>query len=295
MTAAGRADGERAVTLAAAGWEVAVWPWLGGAIASCRSDGADVLRATAAGATDPLDTACFALVPYANRIAHGRFRFAGVEHRLRRNVRDHPHALHGVGWQRRWTVAARSATSVTLVHSHDGDVDWPWRYRAEQRIALDGSGLSVALSLTNAANEPMPAGLGLHPYFPAPAGTQLRLAAATVWQSDATLLPVASAPAASVVDWTRGAAVAQGRLIDHTYQEWDGQATITHGEHGGTTRLSASGARGVHVYAPPGEAFCCVEPVSHLPDAINRPDTMTIDVLAPGGTLELAMRIAHAC
>jgi aldose 1-epimerase len=45
---------------------------------------------------------------------------------------------------------------------------------------------------------------------------------------------------------------------------------------------------------PPGSSFFCAEPVSHMPDAINRSDAdegERMHVLQPGETLSVAMRI----
>ena len=50
-------------------------PDLGAAVATLRYQGRDVLRPTPRGANDPFETAAFVLVPYANRIAGGRFQF----------------------------------------------------------------------------------------------------------------------------------------------------------------------------------------------------------------------------
>ena len=52
---------------------LALDPALGGALLSFRKGDVDLLRPTPAGASDVLETACFPLVPYANRIADGRF------------------------------------------------------------------------------------------------------------------------------------------------------------------------------------------------------------------------------
>ncbi|WP_255245609.1 hypothetical protein [Sphingobium sp. D43FB] len=53
--------------------------------------------------------------------------------------------------------------------------------------------------------------------------------------------------------------------------------------------LTASGADWLHVYRPPGSDAFCLEPVSHMPDALNRADGMAIVV--PGATHSLSMRI----
>lgn len=79
-------------------------PEVGGAIAAFTVAGRDVLRPMAAGASDALFTASFPLVPFCNRIPHGRFTFQGREVVLPPNLGDHPHALHGQGWRAAWTV-----------------------------------------------------------------------------------------------------------------------------------------------------------------------------------------------
>ena len=57
--------------------------------------------------------------------------------------------------------------------------------------------------------------------------------------------------------------------------------------------LSAAGCDGLHLYMPPGEPYFCAEPVSHMPDALNRYD-MPMTILEPGETAAIAMRIAIA-
>jgi len=259
---------------------------LGGAVASLRCGARDILRPSPAGAADPLETACFPLVPYANRIANGRFTFDGVEIRLPLNFGDHPHSLHGVGWQVPWQVSSHTNAEATLALHHEAAPNWPWRFRAEQHFQLDAGGLAVRLLLANIGQQAMPAGLGLHPYFPRTSETRLTMATGPMWLGDATMLPTHVVGAGTFGDWVGGAAL-PNILIDNSFESWEGIATVTTGA--ATTRIAATGSRGVHLYAPPGADFLCVEPVTHLPDAFNR--GFAFDVLQPGDTLALTMRI----
>lgn len=272
--------------LEAHGWTLELLPALGGAIGALAHEGREVLRSTPAGVRDPLETGCFPLLPYANRIAQGRFDFAGSAHRLPLNFGDHPHSLHGVGWHAAWTVAEAGADHAILAHAHDGGASWPWPYRAAQRFALASRTVRIELSLTNVADSPMPAGLGLHPYFPCDADTRLSFEAERVWLADATMLPAEPAAAAHFGDWRAGASVAGGTLIDNAYEGWRGAARIMQGRGG--VEMRAEGASVLHLYRPPGAAFFCIEPVSHLPDAVNRGG---MDVLQPGETRTLAMTL----
>lgn len=270
--------------LEAHGWVLELLPELGGAIGALRHTGHDVLRPSPKGARDPLETGCFPLVPYANRIAHGRFEFAGQMHQLPLNFGEHPHSLHGLGWQVTWTVVETGADHVALVHAHDGGAGWPWAYRAEQRFVLAPGDMRVELSLTNMTDAAMPAGLGLHPYFPCDSDTRLTFAAARVWLADDTMLPTEPVAAHYFDDWLAGAPVAGETLIDNAYSGWE--STVRIEQRWGSVGVQADDASVLHVYRPPGAGFFCAEPVSHLPDAINRGG---MDVLQPGETRTLRM------
>jgi aldose 1-epimerase len=88
------------IRLAAGGWSATIRPELGGAVLGLDWRGHPVLRPTPDGSNDILETACFPLVPYANRIAGGRFAFGGHRVALPVPERFAPHALHGDGWLR---------------------------------------------------------------------------------------------------------------------------------------------------------------------------------------------------
>lgn len=272
--------------IGAHGWELELAPEHGGAIVALRHAGRDILCPVRHGSHDPLDSACFPLVPYANRIADGRFRFAGQSYALPRNFGDHPHSLHGLGWQAAWRVAAQAEDGATLSHTHDGGSGWPWPYRATQLFALAPGCASVTITLTNLSEQAVPGGIGLHPYFPRGSLSRLTARAQQLWLADATMLPTRATDPAQFGDFAAGASLDGETLIDNAYAGWDGIAEIEQGD--GVLRMEAEGAAAFHLFRPPGEAFFCVEPVSHLPDAINRG---TMPVLQPGATAALTMRL----
>jgi len=265
-------------------------PELGGAITSLTHDGEDLLRPTPEGAADVLETACFPLVPYANRIADGRFSFGGRTAALSRNMSGQAHPLHGDGWRGAWRIEARGEDVATLVFE-PGKTEWPWRYRARQTFGLRSDGLTVELEVTNLDDAPGPFGLGFHPYFPNSATARLTARTTGVWRSSADLLPtelVAAQP------WAEGAPVRTERLLDHCHTGWTGPARIDLGPGRSSLELSASPELGwLHVFAPPDEDFFCVEPVSHAPNAVNMADPQAhgVRVLAPGETLSAWMRL----
>lgn len=262
-------------------------PQRGGAIR--RFDWGDqaILRPTAASAgDDPFDMACFPMVPYVNRIACGRFSFGGRAVRLTRNWSKDPHPLHGYGWRARWSVVAASASSAIM--RFDGKADeWPWPYRCEQRFELAADGLSVELSIANLGDAPMPAMLGLHPYFPDAAHAQLQAHLPRVWVTDSAALPVqeTQTPAA----WSFDAPRAINALpLDHCFSGWNGNATLRWPDR--TVTVHATRCNYLQVYVPAGGEFFCVEPQTAPPGALNR-NAVEATAVAPGERFAIRVHI----
>ena len=141
---------------------------------------------------------CYPLVPYANRIRDARLVFAGRQHALARNFGDHPHSIHGVGWQSAWDTIEHRDTRATLALVHDARGEsaaaWPWPFRATQTFDLaayaDRASLATTLTIENTGAALFPFGLGWHPFFQRDATTTLAFGAEHVWINDATQLPV---------------------------------------------------------------------------------------------------------
>lgn len=284
------------IALTAGDWRATLAPEQGGAVLSLDWRGQPVFRPTPHGATDILETACFPLVPYANRIADGRFVFDGRSVRLPPLKRFAPHALHGDGWLLPWTVESQTAKRVEMTLAWPGDeAGWPWPWRAHQVIELTDQGLTVTLSMTNTGEAVMPAGLGLHPYFHRYADSRLSLSAEAVWITDAREIPERLAPVAEIADWSNGLALADAPFVDHAYAGWTGEAVLDGGGRRVTMTADAP-ARWTQVYAPKGADFYCVEPVTHRPDAHNAPSSEQTGLqrLAPSQTLGMAMTVSAA-
>jgi len=180
----------RILTLRAGELALELAPSLGGGIVAFRSGAIDLMRPTAqadlaAGAVRQF--ASWPLVPWSNRIRGGRFAWRGRQIQLPVDASD-PHAIHGIGWRLPWTARDASESAVCLVLRHAGDARWPFAFEAQQCFALDADGFELWMSVTNAGDEPMPAGLGHHPYFPRDAETTLQFTAAEAFENDADVV-----------------------------------------------------------------------------------------------------------
>jgi aldose 1-epimerase len=271
-------------------------PEVGGALAKLTWRGQPIVRDTPSGTANPFDTGCFPLVPFTNRIALGKFRFQGRDVTLPPNRRGDIHPLHGQGYRGSWTVAELTKERAVLRFVHPAG-EWPWRYEAEEIYSLEGARLRISLSVRNTDTQPMPAGLGFHPYFPRPADTQFRMDFAGVWLVDETLIPTKPLPAPGLTDWRNATRVSSAAPTDHCHYGWRSPAVITYPSAGFKLTISASDIfRWFQLYIPEGQDFFCAEPASHMPDPFNQPvlDETGIKTLAPGETLSGWMTIDAA-
>lgn len=267
-------------------------PERGGGVLAFHA-GDDAVFADARG-DRPADLACVALLPFANRIADGRFALDGRVVQLPR-LAGEAHALHGQGWLAPWRREAVAADHATLVFDHAAGA-WPWTYRALQTFVLGADGYRHGLALTNMSDTPMPAGLGLHPWLPRNAQTRYLGLHGGEWQAGADNLPGRSIEAAAPIDWWHGEPVA-ARTVDHCQARRSGDLRIEWPDRGLALTLAPSANLAfTHVYVPGNEAFFCVEPVSHMPDAINRTGDTGLIWLKPGATMtaEVDFRVSRA-
>jgi aldose 1-epimerase len=281
------------LALACGPWTCEVSPLVGGAIISLARDGVPVLRPTPDAVVEGHDvrhTACYPLIPYANRIANGRFDFAGQSYELASNFPG-PHTLHGVGWRRGWRTLRAEAALCEIALDHGPDADWPFDFAARQRFELSAAGLAVTIAVTNIADRPAPAGLGLHAFFLRRPGERLAFRSAGAWTNGVDMLPAAE---------VRGGAwdFADGREIveplDNDFFGWDGAARLS-ALGAAVTTLGADPAFGhLRVYTPAGRDYYAVEPVTHGADAINHPERPgAMAILAPGATLAAGVRFGQ--
>ncbi len=241
-------------------------------------------------------TSSYPLIPYSNRIAQGRFPFGGVEHRLALNFGDHPHSVHGNAWQRPWQVAEAEEARCRLTLAHDpagdGASAWPFAYRAEQVFELDADGLTLTLALENADGRAMPAGMGLHPFFPKRSGVRLQFAADGVYPQGEDSLPTRSIAVPDPWDYREIRDLGEPRL-DNCFRGWSGTARILFEPERIAVAIEADPVFGhLVVYVPPGRDFFAVEPVSHMNNALNRPDVADhgMRVLEPGERMAATVR-----
>lgn len=288
--------------LSASGYRVRVDPDVGGAILTAEWIRPDeptlsVLEPRTE-ALAPFKAGCFAMIPFANRIDHGRFSFEGQAFQFPVNHPDEDMAVHGFSRERPWQVIEQTNHSVVLAQTFTAEGN-PYRYRATQEIGLSEAGIQITVSVRNEGETVMPFGIGLHPWFPKTPQTTLAFRSAGVHDRDARGLPVAPLTQRPEFDPEKPAALGEIPRFDGCFADWKPrQATLHWPERGAALTLTAYGAfRHLHVFVPDDRPVVCAEPVSHLPDAINRPELgpdCAMDILKPGAALSGTMTLSVA-
>ncbi len=268
-------------------------PALGGGIGGWTVAGQSMMRSAGAAslaAADPFGLASFPLVPYSNRIGNGRFEWDGQLVSLARNFFPEPHSIHGVGFQRPWSVQSRTADTAVLDLVYRPGSGWPWPFHAQQRISLDDGMLTIEMSAVNLADRAVPLAFGHHPYFPRE-GATLQFRAQGVWMVGDDGLPSLLVKPFDKFDYSTAMPVTRGD-IDHCFTGWDGLARIAWRDQPRALEIAASEEL-------PNAVVCirsdldgfCFEPVPHVNNALNRRDRdSAMPVIEPGKAFGASIR-----
>jgi aldose 1-epimerase len=263
------------INLQLQGFRCEVWPELGGALArfTHQDTRSGRVRHLFRPATDvapyqPLDLASWPLLPYSNRIRDGSFSFAGRGHKLPRNFAAFKHPTHGIGWLRPWQTLAVHEDRCELRLTHAGDAHWPFAFAATQIIRLTATGVQLEMTLHNLGSEPMPYGLGQHPYFPRPPGTSIQTEVSGVWQNDAEFLPINRTAIPAAWDMRNGCLLDEV-FIDNCFDGYAGKTRLIWPDGGEILMTSSANLGFLVIYNPVECDYVCIEPVSHMPDAFN--------------------------
>jgi aldose 1-epimerase len=277
------------------GGYAAVATEVGGGIRLLTHEGRDLVRRYDADQVRPRFRGSL-LVPWPNRVADGRYSFAGEEHQLALTEPERGNALHGLVCWVRFDLLEHGPESVVYRHRLVPQQGYPFELDVTVRHELGDEGLTTEVVTRNVGGRAAPYGVAPHPYLVADGPLDewvLRLPASRVLEvTPDRLLPTAL----SDVDADRDFRTARpiGRLeLDHAFTGLSADPD----DPAGRTRVTVAGrdGRGVQVTwdgerlpwlqvhtgdlpAEPEETRrgLAVEPMTCAPDAFRSGDGLVV-------------------
>ncbi len=236
----------------------------------------------------PGESACFPMLPVANRVRDNRFTCNGREILLPGSPLDPHFFLHGDGWIQRWQLQTLGADRIVLGLriQHECGFDYAARivYRLMER------GMAASLSLRHCGAEPMLYGAGFHPFFTLWRDTTLRFSASGYWSEDENHLPQEwCGMFPDEADFRRGKRPPHSWL-NIGYSGWAGEAVMQTPSRNLCLRLRSQTPY-LMLYQDGEGGFICLEPQSHPVDAHHMPGNPGLVMLGKGETLHFSMQI----
>ncbi|WP_156757588.1 aldose 1-epimerase family protein [Actinokineospora pegani] len=236
------------------------------------------------------------LVPWPNRVAGGVWPLDEVPQHLNITEPARGNAIHGLVRKEDWTVGERTDDAVTLSVVVDRRPGWPFTFETSVKYAVGPDGLKVTHGVRNLCADPMPFGVGTHPYPRAGAldvgDLDLRLAATTHLPLDADSM-TPSGPATPIDSKLRSGAPLRELSLDDAFGGCEPGAdglvrhTLTDSSGRGVQVWAEPVFKWVQVYTPAAGSFgpgrsVAIEPMTCPPDALNSgTDVLTV---APGAS-----------
>ena len=269
--------------------EAVILPGLGARLHRLRVFGQNVLRTPpdlGAYAREPFFWGSYSMAPWCNRVAAAPTVVGGRTIAMQSNFPDGS-SIHGQVYARAWEVVGEGSVRV-----RGGGDGWPWQYEVAQEVEVREESLSLELSLWNRSTDPMPAGLGIHPWFRAP--VEVAIHAKRVYPSNVGS-PREPEPVTGSLDRRRLADLPDD--LDATWTDVDDPAVELAWLDLGIRATMRIRSPSVHVVAasPASLDAVAVEPQTHAPQGIRRllnGEPGALALLAPGQRLQLGVELA---
>ncbi|HKW99888.1 MAG TPA: aldose 1-epimerase [Bryobacteraceae bacterium] len=246
------------------------------------------------------------LEPWANRLDQDAFYANGKKYLLNPdlgNIRRDPNQkpIHGLlMFSPYWKVvkleadgrSARVTSRLEFWRYPDLMAQFPFAHTVEMTYRLANGVLEVETVLENQASEPMPVGVGFHPYFQVPDiqrdQCRVHVAAREHLELSQLLIPTGERTPVKLPDPVSLATTQLDDVFSNLVRGADNRASFW--VEGGGKKISVIYGPKYTVaviYAPPGQNFICFEPMSAITDAFNLAHSgvyKELQSIPPGGT-----------
>ena len=226
------------------------------------------------------------------------------------------HSIHGLMRRSqfqdvRWKNGLLKSTISAILPAGNFDGHWLSSTDVKVQTSLTHDAFEMTVTATNVGNEPLPMGIGWHPYFVLPGGdrqaVRLHIPSTTRAVMNNYDDTFTTGQRVEVKGTPYDFSATGGRALDNQYLD-DNFSNLIYGSNASTTseiidpaakyglRLIALSPeiKSIQVYAPPKKNFVAIEPQFNLPDPYNKNwgnvDTGMV-LLAPGKSVSWRVRL----
>lgn len=226
------------------------------------------------------------LLPFADRIAGGRYRWGETEYALPLNDPEHGDAIHGFLYRRRMQVGEHTANRLVLHNELEGEEGYPWPLSVTVSYRIDPGVFWMSVETRNRGVSSAPLTVGWHPYFDVDHQATLQVRASRYIEADESLRLTGRRPSVSgtVFDF-REPRVIGGEPLDVAVEldDTDDDPVVIADSRRVVSITPAGVFRRIQLFTPPGSRGIAVEPVSAPGEAFNDPELGVIE-LKPGAS-----------
>ncbi|MGH3625637.1 MAG: aldose 1-epimerase family protein [Sciscionella sp.] len=155
------------------GGQRAVVAGVAATLLSWRVDGEELLFTHAADVLGESGYAGKTLLPWCNRIDHGRYTFDGSELQVPINEPSRDTALHGLMNFVEWDLVSHSSNRVVLEYVQPPSYGYPFQMAFRIEYTVDSTGVGAVLTASNIGSRRAPFSTATHVYIAAPPGKRV--------------------------------------------------------------------------------------------------------------------------
>jgi len=208
----------------------------------------------------------FAMIPFCNRLKPATILTSQGNIGVPRNWSEQSCAIHGLGLNKEWEVIASNQDSCRILQTLKADEENCMGLGMQEIYVSEERGLLSRLGYCNNQFSWIRAGIGFHPWFNLNKGdAQLKFRAKGAFATDANCFPTDKI---DFIEQNIDLNTYQDNGIDRCFWGWSGKAVLRL-EALNVSVFIESNANHLHVYINKSLNAICVEPVSHVTNAMH--------------------------
>ncbi len=227
------------------------------------------------------------LLPFADRISGGRYRWRETDYELPLNDRELGDAIHGFLYRWEMQVVEHESDRLTVHGDLEGERGYPWPLSVTISYRVAPGAFWISVETRNRGVSPAPLTVGWHPYFDFDHRAMLQVRASRFIEADQALRLTGRRPSVTgtAFDFREARVIGEDPLdVAVGVDDSDAYPVVIADSRRTVTITPAGLFRRIQLFTPPGSRGIALEPVSAPGEAFNDP-ALGVTALDPGASV----------